>query len=236
MVSKNQPQAPLQVLFVLHAHGSSHQPRHPAAPLVVQTLDYAGLATALANYAVLPRSKEGAISFVRVAVNQLASVGTRHLEPQAAQGRFAARTQTPGQHLPRHARDRYPQITIAPLAFHSHHQFINLDGIAQQSGNQGARKAQAGLLCPFFKVARMVSRLTLSVRAMARWESLSRQVARIKASFSGVTRCSFGCGVQLLRHAWHLSRWLPQRLRPKRTTQSALPVHSADTSGRQTLR
>lgn len=67
----------------------------------------------------------------------------------------------------------------------------------------------------------MVSRLTLSARATARWERRSHSKTVMRSSCSGVTQRSFGTGVKLLRQTLHQSRCVPERLVPKRTTGSA---------------
>ena len=130
MSLNDQPESFLEIIDVSHAHGFSHQSRYTVAPLVVQAFDDTGFAASLAARPVLPRREPFGISFIEVAINQLAPIIGGQRKPQAHQAFGAAVTNGKADDLPCQARDCNPQVAKAPLEAKADHQLVDLYRIA----------------------------------------------------------------------------------------------------------
>ncbi len=153
MCFNDDPESPLEIIDVSHADGFSHQTGDAVAPLVVQAFDDAGLAAAFITWPMLPGGEPLGISLVEVAVDQLFSIRSRQRKPQAGQALGAAVTDMKADDLPCQARDRKPQIAIAPLEAKADHQLVDLQSIAKASpltaGNSVSGKLKRAC-CDFF--------------------------------------------------------------------------------------
>ncbi len=69
-------------------------------------------------------------------------------------------------------------------------------------------------LCPFFRNARMVSRLTLKARAMPRCEMRSAKAPSMAAAVSGESARLFASGVQVFARVLQRSRAVPHGFVP----------------------
>lgn len=225
MSFNDEPESPLKILQVAHADGFSDQAGDSVAPFVVQAFDDAGFTAAFATWPMLPRGEPLGIGFIEVAVDQLAAIRSRQRKPQADETLGAAVADAKANHLPCQARDRQPQVAVAPLEAKADDQLVYLQRIAFDGRQQRVGKTQVGCVRLFLSISRTVVRATRNVRAMARCDSRSCNAAAIKASFSADKARLRACGVHVLEHFWQRSRWLPAGVKPNRTTGS-LSLHT----------
>lgn len=115
MSFNDEPEPPLKILHVSHADGFSDQAGDTIAPLVVQAFDDAGFTAAFVAWPVLPGGEPLGIGFIEVAVDQLAAIRSRQRKPEANEALSAAVTEAKADDLPCQARDRQPQVAVAPL-------------------------------------------------------------------------------------------------------------------------
>ena len=130
MCFDDQPEASLEIIDVSHADGFPDQSRHAVAPLVVQAFDDAGFAAALVAWPVLPGREPFGISFIKVCINQFAPIISRQRKPQARKASGAAVANGKADDLACQARDRKPQVAIAPLEDKANDQFVDFQRIA----------------------------------------------------------------------------------------------------------
>lgn len=214
------PQSAAQIIKALHTNGFSHQPRNAITPFVVESFDHAGFAAAFARRAMLPRAKEASVGFIKVAVNQLATVAGRNRKPQFLQRLFATISDTPRHNLMGQSRNHQPQIAITSLETITNHQLVEFERVTRNSGQKRVGKTQAAGLGLFLSTRRMVARPQLKVRAIARCDTRSCKAFSINASFSAL-RCRPGpSSVHVLRHALQRNRCRAPSVKPKRTTPS----------------
>ena len=105
---------------------------------------------------------------------------------------------------------------------------VHLDGVACGRFFQHGRLARYDPFCPFFRTARTVSRLTPKARAIPRWLMRSESACSICRAFSSESVRGRPAGVKHLPHALQRSRSVPERLRPKRTTEAVSPQEGQD--------
>ena len=166
MLAEDELQTPLQVGNLLNTDGPSYQTRHPIAPLVVQSFGHARPAAALFARSMLPGAEEFRIDALQIGVDQLLAIQTRNAPPQLLQALEAAVPQKVGKDLSGQAADSNPQVQELSSSAKAHDQFIDFQGIA--ANRLGECLVQVGVTCLFLSVLRTVSRLTLSMRAIAR--------------------------------------------------------------------
>ena len=130
MSFNDQPEASLEIIDVSHADGFSHQAGHAVAPFVVQAFHDAGFAAAFVARPVLPGREPFGVGFVKVCINQFATIISGKGKPQAHQAFGAAVANSKADDLPCQARYRNPQVAIAPLEAKANHQLIDFQGIA----------------------------------------------------------------------------------------------------------
>ena len=223
MLMHHHPQAVFKVGQRLHTNGFSHQCRHAVAPFVVQSFHQTSFAAAFVTRPMLPRSEELGVGFIKVGINPFSSIRRRQRKPQSPQTPETTVADPKADDLPCQARDRNPQIEIAPLEAIANHQLIEFQSVAFDLAQKRVGKVQARLAGFFWDKARIVVRATLKVRAMARCESRSCKAATIRTSFSALKARVLGWGVQLLPQAPHFKRCEPPRLKPLRNTRSLKP-------------
>ena len=124
------------------------------------------------------------IGLVEIGIDQLAAIIGRQRKPQVLQTLDTAVADVKADDLVRQARDQKPQILVASLEAIANHQFVDLQSRTPGRGQQRVGESQARFSRLFLSSARIVSRLTPKVRAMARCDSLSPNALTIRASFS----------------------------------------------------
>ena len=191
-VSDNQKPLPhVPPSLAAHSATTANDSRHPRPPQRIQPFHAACPANqavaAFVGRAVLPRCEKRFVGLPPVRVDQLAAVGRRNLAPQESQHRKAARPQRGSDDLPGLTRTDNPEPQRRRLA---DTQFINFKRVTFRSGNYFY-----GLFYgPFFRMARMVCRPTLSRRAIPRCEMRSARAASMSCCLWGVMPRSIGCG------------------------------------------
>jgi len=223
MLFEDKPQPSFQVFEVSHTDGFSDQAGHAVAPFVVQAFDQVGFAAALGTGSMLRGSEPFGVSLVEIGVDQLAAITYGQGKPQTLQALNAAVANVKADDLTTQTRNAKPQILVAPLEAIADHQFVNLQRGTPGRGQQRVGESQARFSRLFLSSARIVSRLTPKVRAMARCDSLSPNALTIRASFSADRARRWGVADHALRHTLQYKRRLPERVKPERITASPQP-------------
>lgn len=166
---------------------------------------------------MLPRGEKRTVHLVTVCIDQFPAIRKGNQLPQCFEHLAASIANDCCYNLPSLSGTGHPE---PKTAFLGDAQLINLERIPVGSVQKRLLPLLDYLLGPFLRTVAMVVRLTLSKRAIPRWERRSDKARCIWASFSGVTERSIGDGVKVLLQALQRQRAVPERLRPKRTTHS----------------
>ncbi len=126
----DEPEPPLEIIEIAHAHGFPDQAGDTVAPLVVHSFNDTGFAAAFVARPMLPGGEPFGIGLVEVAIDQLAPVRSRQTKPQADEALGAAVANEEADDLSCQPRDRKPQVAIAPLEAKADHQLIDFQSIA----------------------------------------------------------------------------------------------------------